>query len=322
MVMTYGDNEIDCLFNKLASFYERQYNATMIKQSNWLTTLLKGMAANAATGVGGSWGAAGLMRTAGRLLGAKSYQVAQKGYDTATRTALGDKLKGSGKLITADNVSDVLKNENEILENIAAESKKYFNKGSDAWELKDRYYKPGTIESAPGSGLFSGIGQRLAYWGDKLDDKVSDVENWYRKDLRKSFSDPNTNFARGLTRFGTMAIPTGYLIASELDTNKSPWSAPGRFTSSLFQYGSIPGLISSGVTYGGEKLTNAIQDATVEGARFGAEATAAELANAGRAAHIMGLISPSKLSREISGRANQQIDAISEQLKNIRQQQI
>ena len=263
----------------------------------------KGLAADTVTGLAGTWGAGGLLKAIGKMLGAQTDVVARKGFDNANilRRGAQDIAEGGTKHLKAS--IDSLNRKAKVN---AKRAQQMYDK-ADSWQMTTRYMKPGNMRD---QGLLAGLGQRIAYAGQKLTDMSDAGQNWYRKGLAKDFGDKTLgNLALRKTIGATsVALPIGYGVASEFQEPGTLWAMPGQALGKAYMYSSLPGLLSQGGAAAGKALEGIADTATSEGARMGAHITAAELANAGRMAYLGGVINPARMSREIAARADAKID--------------
>ena len=269
-----------------------------------LGTLAKGLVADTAT-LFGRFGLGGMMRGTGRMLGGGADDAIQHGL-TGKIFKIGDILPDGTEIKNWDDIGDVLKRLNDPLHDAAKNAGKFFDDATEG------YRRISVTRNGKQTGLLSGIGQRLMKGGDWLIRQVDKADDAYRKSLVSRWG-KNTwghKLARGAMGASSMGIPIAYTMASEMAPENTWWAYPGKAVGKAFEYITPLGLASKGLTAAGEKLGETIQDATMEGARFGADMTAAELANTGRGAYLVGALSPGKLSREVSRQANEKIDQI------------
>lgn len=288
---------------------EKSANAVSLhmltKQAGLGTILRKGLWTDTVSGLFGRFGLGGMTRTMGRMMGGGADDAIQHGL-TGKIYKIGDVLPDGTKITSWDDIGGMIKRLNDPAQEAAAKAGKFWDDATEGFR------RISVTRDGKQTGILSGLGQRLMQGGDKLIRWADRTEDAYRKALTARYGKAGWGhkFARGAIGATSMGVPIGYTVAAEMAPENTWWAYPGKLAGKAFEYITPLGLASKGMAAAGEKLTDTVQNATMEGARFGAEMTAAELANTGRGAYLMGAITPGKLSREVSRQANEKIDNI------------
>jgi hypothetical protein len=141
------------------------------------------------------------------------------------------------------------------------------------------------------------IGQQLSLWGD-------DLTRWTKKLHRRymgsvdNLTGSHKNWKGRALRFGligpaALAAPVVYSGWAEDPKNSNKALAqPAHALKKLWDYGSLPGLVATGVQKGSELYGKSMQKATMDGAAVASKLINYELANQPRAAYLAGVYNP------------------------------
>ena len=273
----------------------------------------KGALADTVTGLFGTWGAGGLLKGLGRMLGAESKTALRQGTNNATLKHIGETV-GDTVLDSTKTMGAYRKQQNKNMVAAAKEAAKQaldkktvakaFDAAGNEWNSTTRYMSPAEAREL-GKNQLSNVGQYLAYWGQKLTDLSDAGQHAYRKQLYEAAGNKTLGHAVARKAIGasSVALPVGYAVASEFQNPGTWWAVPGQYLSKAWDYMSLPGLASQAGSRVGKVLQDTTQKAMLDGMEAGVGITAGELANQGRLAYLGGLISPDKLSKEVHEQA-------------------
>jgi hypothetical protein len=273
----------------------------------------KGALSDVTTSLFGNWGAGGILKGLGRVLGAESKTAIRQGTNNATLKHIGESI-GDTVLDGTKTMSDFMKKQNDGMVNAAKDAVKQsvdnktvakaFDATGNKWNSTRRYMSPAEAREL-GRHPISNIGQYLAYWGQKLTDLSDAGQHAYRKSLYEAAGNHTLGQAAARKAIGatSLGLPIGYAVASEFQDPGTWWAAPGQYLNKAWDYMSLPGLVSQAGQQIGRTLQDTTQQAMLDGMEAGVGITAGELANQGRMAYLGGLISPDKLSKEVLSQA-------------------
>lgn len=273
----------------------------------------KGAVADLATSLFGNWGLGGVLKGAGRMLGAESKTAIRQGTNNATLKHIGETV-GNTVLDGAESMGTFMKGQNKSMVDAAKDAVKQsldnntvakaFDASGNKWNSTRRYMSPSEAR-ALGRHPISNVGQYLAYWGQKLTDLSDAGRHSYRKALYEAAGNHTLSnaFARKAIGASSLGLPIGYAVTSEFQDPGTWWAQPGQYLNKAWDYMSLPGLVSQAGQHIGKAVQDTTQQAMLDGMEAGAGITAGELANQGRMAYLGGLISPDKLSKEVLSQA-------------------
>ena len=154
----------------------------------------------------------------------------------------------------------------------------------------------------------SAVGNRLTKWTEKLhknymksvDDVTGSHKNWKGRALRFGLIGP--------AAIGGPIVYTSWADSPEQADNLA--AAPGKAMNLAFHYGSVPGLIATGLQKGFSTWGDKLQQATVDGAAISSKLINYELANQNRMAYLAGVLNPELFANKTDAAVQQYIQAL------------
>lgn len=146
-------------------------------------------------------------------------------------------------------------------------------------------------------GMKEALGQRLSLWGDDLTRWTNKLHRKYMRSV-DDLTGSHKNWKGRALRFGligpaALAAPVMYSGWAEDPKNSNKLLAqPAHALKKLWDYGSIPGLVTTGIQKGTEMYGKSMQKATMDGAAVASKLINYELANQPRAAYLAGMYNP------------------------------
>lgn len=146
-------------------------------------------------------------------------------------------------------------------------------------------------------GMKEALGQRLSLWGDDLTRWTNKLHRKYMRSV-DDLTGSHKNWKGRALRFGligpaALAAPVMYSGWAEDPKNSNKLLAqPAHALKKLWDYGSIPGLVTTGIQKGTEMYGKSMQKATMDGAAVASKLINYELANQPRAAYLAGVYNP------------------------------
>lgn len=166
-------------------------------------------------------------------------------------------------------------------------------------------------------GILDGAGHRIAAAGDKLTKWTDKLHKNYMKSV-DDVAGSHTNWKGRALRFGLIgpaAIGGPILYTSWADApaqKGDPKAIPGKAMNLAFSYGSIPGLVATGIQKGLSAYGDSLQKATSDGAAISSKLINYELANQNRMAYLAGVLNPELFATKTDNAVQQYIKLLNE----------